>query len=122
MSLSPENQPEYSFSTPLKVRLVAYFRKYYDLDIKDEEADLFLTSLAALYDALSKIPAVPQPEPRVDLSHAGEAGTADRNTIITDLIPNSLNAQNTQITEEISQKGKLDFYEQKKPTNATIRP
>lgn len=104
------------------MRLVAYFRKYYDLDIKDEEADLFLSSLAALYDALSKVPAVPQPEPRADLSRAGEAGTAGWDTIITDLIPNSLNEQNTQITEEISQKGKLDFFEQKKPTNATIRP
>lgn len=46
----------FSFSTPLKLRLVAYFRKYYDLDIKDEEADLFLRSLATVYDALSRNP------------------------------------------------------------------
>lgn len=46
----------YTFSTPLKIRLVAYFRKEYDLDIKDEEADLFLRSLAVVYDALSRDP------------------------------------------------------------------
>ncbi len=41
------------------MRLVEYFRKEYDLDIKDEEADLFLTSLATLYDALAKRAAPP---------------------------------------------------------------
>lgn len=46
----------FSFSTPLKLRLVAYFRSNYDLDIKDEEADLFLRSLATVYDALSRNP------------------------------------------------------------------
>lgn len=66
MSPNPYEESEFSFSTPLKLRLVAYFRKYYDLDIKDEEADLFLNSLVALYDALSK-------EPR-KLGESGEAG------------------------------------------------
>lgn len=45
---------QFNFSTPLKLRLVAYFRTNYGLDIKDEEADLFLRSLATVYDALSK--------------------------------------------------------------------
>ena len=54
----------FSFSTPLKLRLVAYFHKYYDLDMKDEEADLFLRSLATVYDALSRDPRVaPAGEP-----------------------------------------------------------
>lgn len=44
---------QHTFSTPLKLRLVAYFRKEYGLDIKDEEADLFLRSLANVYDALA---------------------------------------------------------------------
>ena len=52
---NPYKQEPFSFSTPLKVRLVRYFRKEYGLDIEDEEAGLFLTSLAALYDALSKV-------------------------------------------------------------------
>jgi hypothetical protein len=64
---TPNHQDEngFTFSTPLKLRLVAYFRKYYDLDVRDDEADLFLTSLAALYDALSKHPSRPtlRPEP-----------------------------------------------------------
>ena len=47
---------QFNFSTPLKLRLVAYFRMHYDLDIKDEEADLFLRSLATVYDALSRDP------------------------------------------------------------------
>ncbi len=50
-------QEYFQFSKPLKLRLIEYFRKEYDLDINDEEADLFLASLAALYDALSKAPA-----------------------------------------------------------------
>lgn len=53
-TITTSEEGGFSYSTPLKMRLVAYFRKYYDLDIKDEEADLFLNSLAALYDALSK--------------------------------------------------------------------
>lgn len=48
---------QFNFSTPLKLRLVAYFRTHYDLDVKDEEADLFLRSLATVYDALSRNPA-----------------------------------------------------------------
>ena len=47
---------QFNFSTPLKLRLVAYFRANYDLDIKDEEADLFLRSLGTVYDALSRDP------------------------------------------------------------------
>lgn len=74
--MNENNQNEYNFSTPLKVRLVAYFRKYYDLDIKDEEADVFLTSLAALYDALSKASVASRREPSDRLSGAGRAGTA----------------------------------------------
>ena len=58
---NPYPPEDFSFSKPLKLRLVEYFRKEYDLDIKDEEADLFLNSLAALYDALSR--AAPQSEP-----------------------------------------------------------
>lgn len=57
------SQPEYGFSTPLKIRLVAYFRTHYDLDIKDEEADLFLRSLATVYDALSRDPRLAAPVP-----------------------------------------------------------
>ena len=40
---------------------MAYFRKHYDLDIKDEEADLFLRSLATVYDALSRDPRLRPP-------------------------------------------------------------
>ena len=58
---NPYKEEPLSFSKPLKLRLVEYFRKEYDLDIKDAEADLFLNSLAALYDALSR--AAPQSEP-----------------------------------------------------------
>lgn len=80
MDFSRDTDNGFSFSTPLKVRLVAYFRKYYDLDIKDEEADLFLTSLASLYDALSKAPASPRPETRDRLSGAGRAEVAGDDT------------------------------------------
>ena len=48
----------FSFSTPLKLRLVAYFRKHYEIDINNSEADLFLRSLAVVYDALSKNPKI----------------------------------------------------------------
>ena len=58
MNTHPDN---FNFSTPLKLRLVAYFRKYYDLDIKDEEADLFLRSLATVYDSLSRNPRLTPP-------------------------------------------------------------
>ncbi len=51
---NPVMQDGFSFSTPLKLRLIAYFRKTYSLDIKDEEADLYLNALVAVYDALSK--------------------------------------------------------------------
>lgn len=71
----------FTFSTPLKLRLVAYFRKYYDLDIKDEEADLFLTSLAALYDALSKAPASSRSDPSGRLSDAGRMGAGGSDLI-----------------------------------------
>ena len=64
---------------------MAYFRKYYDLDIKDEEADVFLTSLAALYDALSKVSAAPRPEASDRLSGAARAGAAGTDNP-TDLI------------------------------------
>lgn len=55
------SQSEYGFSTPLKIRLVAYFRTHYDLDIKDEEVDLFLRSLGVVYDCLSRNPALTRP-------------------------------------------------------------
>ncbi len=61
---------QFNFSTPLKLRLVAYFRTEYGLDIKDEEAGLFLASLAALYDELSRV-GQPSPEP---LLRDGAAG------------------------------------------------
>lgn len=77
---SPYHEETFEFSKPLKLRLVAYFRKEYDLDIKDEEANLFLTSLAALYDALSKAPATLQPEPSDRLSGAGRAEVAGDDT------------------------------------------
>ncbi len=41
------------------MRLIQYFRKEYNLEIKSEEADLYLTSFATLYEAM------------------GEAGAAD---------------------------------------------
>jgi hypothetical protein len=68
----------FSFSTPLKLRLVAYFRDNYDLDIKDEEADLFLTSLAALYGALAEASRTSTPEDgtRYNGDDSGEAGAA----------------------------------------------
>lgn len=68
------SQSEYGFSTPLKIRLVAYFRATYDLDIKDEEADLFLRSLATVYDALSKDPRLSPPD-RHGLEPGRTAGT-----------------------------------------------
>lgn len=64
---------QFSYSEPLKLRLVEYFRKHYDLDVKDEEVDLFLSALAALYDELSRTTAG-------DVDTAGEAGVS------TDLI------------------------------------
>ena len=50
----PSSTQPFSFSTPLKLRLVAYFRDNYGLDVRDDEADLFLRTLANVYDALSK--------------------------------------------------------------------
>lgn len=73
-SRSPYHEEPFEFSKPLKLRLVAYFRKEYNLDIKDEEADLFLTSLASLYGALSKAPATLRPEPSNRLGGAGSGG------------------------------------------------
>jgi len=44
----------FSFSTPLKARLVAYFHKHYEYEVKDEETDLFLNALSGVYDCLSQ--------------------------------------------------------------------
>ena len=75
----PKNDNDnFTFSTPLKLRLVAYFRKHYDLDIKDEEADLFLTSLAALYGAMAK--AVPPASGPLKRPEAAGGAPGARNT------------------------------------------
>lgn len=58
---SPTDSDGFNFSTPLKLRLVAYFRNCYNLDIKDQEADLYLRSLVRVYDALSKEPRLSPP-------------------------------------------------------------
>jgi hypothetical protein len=67
----------FSFSTPLKLRLVAYFRDNYDLDIKDEEADLFLTSLAALYGALAEAARTSASEAGTRYSGDGSGGAGE---------------------------------------------
>ena len=46
--------------------MVAYFRKEYGLDVRDEEADLFLSALAALYDELGKAATRSDPLKRED--------------------------------------------------------
>lgn len=42
------------FSKCLETRLITYFKKTYDLEVSSDEAELFLESLAKVYDALSK--------------------------------------------------------------------
>lgn len=47
---------EFRFSKGLEARLIVYFKKNYDLRVSADEAQLFLRSLARIYDALSKEP------------------------------------------------------------------
>jgi hypothetical protein len=44
----------FTFSAPLRLRLITYFREKFDTDMTDDEANLFLGSLARVYDALTK--------------------------------------------------------------------
>lgn len=69
----PKND-HFNFSTPLQLRLVAYFRDNYDLDVKDDEADLFLRSLATVYESLSRNPRLTPPDLPSQTVGAGRAG------------------------------------------------
>jgi hypothetical protein len=44
---------DFKFSKPLAERLINYFLKNYDVPMSSEESQLFLASLARLYEALS---------------------------------------------------------------------
>jgi hypothetical protein len=52
--MSLEDHRGFRFSKPLEDRLITYFKKYYDLVVSPEDAQLFLRSLGTVYDALSK--------------------------------------------------------------------
>lgn len=47
---------DFKFSKSLETRLITYFQNSYDLEVSPGEAQLFLGSLARLYDALSEEP------------------------------------------------------------------
>ena len=71
---TPYHSEPYTFSTPLKLRLVTFFRTSYELDISDEEADLYLRTLSTVYDCLSQNAALlPTNQPSQNRG-AGEVG------------------------------------------------
>jgi hypothetical protein len=44
----------FAFSLKLQDRLITYFKQNYSLEVIPEEAQMFLRSIARLYDALTK--------------------------------------------------------------------
>lgn len=56
MKIAEKSYSSQRFSKGLETRLIEYFKKEYALNITDEEAQLFLRSLATVYDALSREP------------------------------------------------------------------
>jgi len=49
----------YKFSQELRQRIIGHFQKCFDLTISDDDADLYLDSLAKFYDFFADLPLSP---------------------------------------------------------------
>ena len=54
MKTTDKIPPGFRFSTGLVEKVIAYFRKNYEVTMTEEEADLFLDSLATITEILTK--------------------------------------------------------------------